>query len=47
MRPRHNPPIYNLDGQATAAHLVPLPSELAVEYSMEGFMFRGSGTGDG
>jgi alkanesulfonate monooxygenase SsuD/methylene tetrahydromethanopterin reductase-like flavin-dependent oxidoreductase (luciferase family) len=38
--------IYNLDGQAPAAHLVPLLTELAIEYGMDGFVFGGRGTRD-
>jgi alkanesulfonate monooxygenase SsuD/methylene tetrahydromethanopterin reductase-like flavin-dependent oxidoreductase (luciferase family) len=37
--------IYNLDGQAPAAQLVPLLTELATEYGMDGFMFGGPATG--
>lgn len=38
--------VYNLDGQALAAQLVPLVTELAIEYGMDGFAFSGSGTRD-
>ncbi|MCW2600933.1 MAG: class flavin-dependent oxidoreductase [Frankiales bacterium] len=37
--------IYNLDGQAPAAQLVPLLTELATEYGMDGFMLGGPATG--
>jgi alkanesulfonate monooxygenase SsuD/methylene tetrahydromethanopterin reductase-like flavin-dependent oxidoreductase (luciferase family) len=36
--------IYNLDGQAPAAQLVALLTELAIEYGMDGFVFGGRGT---
>ena len=36
--------IYNLDGQAPADQLVPLLTELVIEYGMDGFMFSGPAT---
>ncbi|MCW2542308.1 MAG: putative dependent monooxygenase [Frankiales bacterium] len=38
--------IYNLDGLAPAAELVPLITDLAIEYGMDGFMFAGPATRD-